>query len=101
MFPVFNFVSQVGIIILQVRIIASLLEKLGGKKIYTCIYAPPLPSDHRGWNAGKGDCGHYCSHLGFSVLMGRGFIKVGGWTREEPEEPLSHFFFQKPCGEFI
>ena len=42
---------------------------------------------HLPWNAGKGDCGHYNSHLGFSVLMGRGFIKVGGWSREEPGEP--------------
>ena len=54
--------------------------------------APPLPSEHQGWNAGKGNCGHYRRHLGFSVLMGRGFIEVGGWSREEPEEPLSHFF---------
>ena len=51
------------------------------------IKAPPLPSEHRGWNAGKGDYGHYRSHLGFSVLMGRGFIEVGGWSREEPGDP--------------
>ena len=49
--------------------------------------------EHQGWNAGKGDCGHYRSHLGFSILMGRGFIEVGGWSREEPGEPLSLFFF--------
>ena len=23
-----------------------------------------------------------------------------GWSREEPEEHLSHFFLQEPCGEF-
>ena len=55
---------------------------LGEKKT-----TPPLPSEHQGWNAGKGDCGHYRSHLGFSILMGRGFIKVGGWSREEPGDP--------------
>ena len=31
---------------------------------------PPLPSEYRGWNAGKGDCGHYRSHLDFSVHIG-------------------------------
>ena len=31
------------------------------------------------WNAGKGDCGHYCSQLGFSIHMGRGFIQGGGY----------------------
>ena len=31
---------------------------------------PFLPSEHRGWNTGKGDCGHYCSHLDFSVHIG-------------------------------
>ena len=47
---------------------------------------PPLPSEHRGWNTGKGDCGHYRSQLGFSILMGRGFIqgarvfKGGTWA---------------------
>ena len=36
--------------------------------------------------------------------MGRGFIKVGRWSMEEPGVPLSHFFFffffQEPCGEY-
>ena len=41
--------------------------------------APPLPSEHQGWNAGKGDCGHYRSHLDFSILMGRGFIGIVEW----------------------
>ena len=69
------------------------------KKKKKIIHLPYLPS--RGWNAGKGDCRHYRSHLGFSVLMGRGFIEVGGWSREEPGVPLSHFFFfQEPCGEY-
>ena len=60
-------------------------EELGGKE----IPAPPLPSEHQGKNTGKGDCRHYHSHLGFSILMGRGFIQVGGWTitREEPGDP--------------
>ena len=34
------------------------------------ILTPILPSEHRGWNAGKGDCGHYCNHLDFSVFIG-------------------------------
>ena len=65
--------------------------KLRQKKKKKIIHLPYLPS--RGWNAGKGDCRHYRSHLGFSVLMGRGFVEVGGWSREEPGVPLSHFFF--------
>ena len=52
------------------------------KKKKKFIHLPYLPS--RGWNAGKSDCGHYRSHLGFSILMGRGFTEVGGWLREEP-----------------
>ena len=47
-----------------------------GKKTSICMYLPPkkkkmppLPSEHLGWNAGKGDCGHYHSHLDFSVHM--------------------------------
>ena len=35
-----------------------------GEKTSICTYIvlapqkmPPLPSEHRGWNAGKGDCG--------------------------------------------
>ena len=56
-------------------------------------YVPPLSSEHQGWNAGKGDCGHYRSQLGFSIHMGRGFIqgaqvfKGGAWT--PPEAILS------------
>ena len=65
------------------------------------IHAPPLPSEHQGWNAGKGDCRHYHSHLGFSILMGRGFIKVGGWSREVPGEPLSHFFSRNLAGSLV
>ena len=37
---------------------------------------PSLTSEHRGWNTGKGDCGHYHSHLDFSVHIEtmRGFM---------------------------
>ena len=37
--------------------------KTGGKKCNPTL--PYLLS--QGWNAGKGDCGHYCSQLGFCI----------------------------------
>ena len=49
-------------------------QKIGNEKKKKKERPPPLPSEHRGWNAGKGDCGHYRSQLGFSILMGRGFM---------------------------
>ena len=50
----------------------------GKKHFYVLLkkLTPSLPSEHRGWNSGKGDCGHYHSHLDFSVHIGtmRGFM---------------------------
>ena len=39
---------------------------------------PPLPSEHRGWNTGKNDCRHYCSHSDFSVHIGTMKLYRGG-----------------------
>ena len=82
-----QYISIIGVKLSQKKL-KTVKKKKKKKKI---IHLPYLPS--RSWNAGKGDCGYYRSHLGFSVLKGRGFIEVGGWSREEPGMPLSHFFF--------
>ena len=47
------------------------------RQLFSCLvcclkkkrFTPPLPPKYQGWNAGKGDCGHYHSHLDFSVHM--------------------------------
>ena len=48
---------------------------------------PPLPSKHQGWNAGKGDCRHCRTQLGFCILMGTGFIQD---SAEVLGRPLEH-----------
>ena len=63
--------------------------------------APPLPSKHRGLNAGKGDCRHYHSHLGRLLYSsgkrpyrGGRVVKGGIWRAPKP------LFSKEPCREF-
>ena len=70
------------------------------EKIYPIL--PYLLS--QSWNAGKGDCGHYHSQLGFGITDtgavrgslqkgGTGFIQDGGgggYSKEDPGRPRAY-----------